>query len=55
LAVVRLLLYLGVLVRVAGSEDAYIKNEYKDVLCNIDRHLVSALLVTAEPSKTVQL
>jgi hypothetical protein len=54
-AVVRLLLYLGVLVRVAGSEHAYIKNEYKDVLYNIDRHLVSALLVPTGPSKTAQL
>ena len=45
-AVVRLLLNLGVLVRVAGSEDAYIKNESKDVLYDIDRHVLSALLVT---------
>lgn len=45
-AVVRLLLNLGVLVRVAGSEDAYIKNESQDVLYDIDRHVLSALLVT---------
>ncbi|WP_338053457.1 TIGR02678 family protein [Rhabdochromatium marinum] len=45
-AVVRLLLNLGVLVRVAGSEDAYIQNETKDVLYDIDRHVLSALLVT---------
>ncbi|NEX23340.1 TIGR02678 family protein, partial [Thiorhodococcus mannitoliphagus] len=45
-AVVRLLLNLGVLVRVAGNEDAYIKNESQDVLYDIDRHVLSALLVT---------
>jgi len=45
-ATVRLLLNLGVLTRVAGSEDAYIKNESQDVLYDIDRHVLSALLVT---------
>jgi uncharacterized protein (TIGR02678 family) len=45
-AVVRLLLDLAVLVRVAGNEEAYIRNETKDVLYDIDRHVLSALLVT---------
>jgi len=45
-AIVRLLLNLGVLTRVAGSEDAFIKNETQDVLYDIDRHVLSALLVT---------
>ena len=45
-SVVRLLLRLGVLARVAGNEDAYIRNQQRDVLYDIDRRILSALLVT---------
>lgn len=45
-AVVRLLLALGVLGRVAGDEEAYIIRE-KDVLYDVNRRVLSSLLVTA--------
>ncbi|MEA3277104.1 MAG: TIGR02678 family protein [Pseudomonadota bacterium] len=43
-AVVRLLLHLGVLARVAGDEDAYIRQE-RDVLYDVDRRVLSTLLI----------
>lgn len=62
-AVVRLLLNFGVLVQLDGSEDAYIKNAKGNVLYDIDRRVLSALLVTqrgpslvstlAQPSATL--
>ena len=45
-AVVRLLLGLGVLARVAGSEESYIRNSERDVLYDIDRRVLSAMLIT---------
>lgn len=45
-AVVRLLLRLGVLARVAGNEDAYVRSGERDVLYDIDRRVLSSLLVT---------
>jgi uncharacterized protein (TIGR02678 family) len=45
-AVVRLLLALGVLGRVAGDEEAYITRE-KDVLYDVNRRVLSSLLVIA--------
>ncbi len=44
-AVVRLLLSLGLLCRVAGDEEAYI-NQGADALYDVNRRLLSALLVT---------
>ncbi len=55
-AVVRLLLQLGVLARVAGDEDAYVRNSERDVLYDIDRRILSALLVTRRgPSLVIAL
>lgn len=45
-AVVRLLLALGILSRVAGDEEAYITRE-KDVLYDVNRRVLSSLLVIA--------
>ncbi len=45
-AVVRLLIELGVLSRVAGDEEAYIAAG-RDVLYDVDRRILAALLVTA--------
>ena len=55
-AVVRLLLDLGVLARVAGNEDAYIRNSERDVLYDIERRILSSLLVTRRgPSLVIGL
>ena len=55
-ASVRLLLALGVLARVAGNEDAYVKNSERDVLYDVDRRILSALLVTRRgPSLVIAL
>lgn len=55
-AVVRLLLDLGVLARVAGSEEAYIRSSERDVLYDIDRRILSTLLVTRRgPSLVIGL
>lgn len=45
-AVVRLLLELGVLRRVAGAEEEYVGQE-RDVLYDVDRRVLAALLVTS--------
>ncbi|MGM0914169.1 MAG: TIGR02678 family protein [Pseudomonadota bacterium] len=46
--VVRLLMELGVLVRVAGDEEQFLRRGLEgDVLYDVDRRLLSALLVTA--------
>lgn len=52
-AVVRLLLHLGVLNRVAGSEDAYVRGEH-DVLYDVNRRILSTLLVTRRGPSLVQ-
>jgi uncharacterized protein (TIGR02678 family) len=46
-AVVRLLLELGVLNRVTGDEEAFVHTQQKDVLYDVNRRLLSALLVTS--------
>lgn len=45
IAVVRLLLHLGVLARVAGDEDAYLKSS-GDVLYDVDRRVLAGLLAS---------
>ena len=55
-AVIRLLLQLGVLARIAGNEDAFIRNSERDVLYDINRRILSALLVTRRgPSLVIGL
>lgn len=51
-AVVRLLLGLGVLVRVAGDEQAYV-DDRGDALYDVDRRVLSVLLVTGRGPSTV--
>lgn len=51
-AVARLLLGLGVLVRVAGDEQAFV-NRSGDVLYDVDRRVLAALLVTRVGPSTV--
>lgn len=53
-AVVRHLLALGVLTRVAGDEDAFI-NAAGDVLYDVNRRILSALLVTVKGPSMVTL
>ncbi|GAB6042341.1 TIGR02678 family protein [Endothiovibrio diazotrophicus] len=45
-AVARLLIELGVLVRVAGDEESFIDARERDVLYDVNRHLLATLLVT---------
>ncbi|MGC5412535.1 DUF2398 family protein, partial [Streptomyces sp. DT225] len=52
-AVVRLLLDLGVLRRVAGDEDAYV-NGAGDVLYDVERRVLAGLLATRRGPSTVQ-
>jgi len=52
-AVVRLLLGLGVLRRVAGDEDAYV-NGAGDVLYDVERRVLAGLLATRRGPSTVQ-
>uniref|UniRef100_A0AAU2VKK2 TIGR02678 family protein n=1 Tax=Streptomyces sp. NBC_00008 TaxID=2903610 RepID=A0AAU2VKK2_9ACTN len=52
-AVVRLLLSLGVLRRVAGDEDAYV-NGAGDVLYDVERRVLAGLLATRRGPSTVQ-
>jgi uncharacterized protein (TIGR02678 family) len=52
-AVVRLLLHLGVLRRVAGDEDAYVSGA-GDVLYDVDRRVMAGLLATRRGPSTVQ-
>ncbi len=52
-AVVRLLLHLGVLARVAGEEDAYVRSEH-DVLYDVNRRILSTLLVTRRGPSLVE-
>lgn len=51
-AVVRLLLELGVLARVAGDEDAFVRSD-GDALYDVDRRVLSTLLVTARGPSTI--
>lgn len=51
-AVVRLLLNLGVLSRVAGEEDAFVKDT-GDVLYDVERRVLAALLVTPRGPSTI--
>lgn len=51
-AVVRLLLHLGVLRRVAGDEDAYVSGS-GDVLYDVDRRVTAGLLATRRGPSTV--
>ncbi|MBF8221523.1 TIGR02678 family protein [Halomonas sp. 328] len=54
--VVRLLLELGVLVRVAGDEEAFLRRGVDgDVLYDVDRRVLSALLVTSRGPSLVAL
>lgn len=54
--VVRLLMELGVLVRVAGDEEQFLRRGLEgDVLYDVDRRLLSALLVTARGPSLVAL
>lgn len=53
-AVVRLLLNLGVLKRVAGDEDAFV-NQSGDVLYDVNRRVLASLLVTTRGPSTVEL
>ncbi len=46
-AVVRLLLEFGVLTRVAGEEDSFVRSPDHDVLYDVNRRLLSALLAAA--------
>jgi uncharacterized protein (TIGR02678 family) len=46
-AVVRLLLGLGVLTRVAGDEEGFVRRRDQDVLYDVDRRVLSTALVTA--------
>ncbi|MET9600306.1 TIGR02678 family protein [Streptomyces sp. NPDC006459] len=52
-AVVRLLLHLGVLRRVAGDEDAYVSGA-GDVLYDVERRVLAGLLATRRGPSTVQ-
>ena len=55
-AVVRLLLDLGVLSRVAGDEDAFVQQgAISDVLYDVSRRLLAALLVTSRGPSLVEL
>lgn len=51
-AVVRLLLALGVLARVAGDEDAFVRND-GDALYDVERRVLAALLATPRGPSTV--
>jgi uncharacterized protein (TIGR02678 family) len=51
-AVVRILLALGVLARVAGEEDAFIR-EVGDVLYDVERRVMAVLIATARGPSTV--
>lgn len=54
--VVRLLMELGVLVRVAGDEEQFLRRGLEgDVLYDVDRRLLAALLVTARGPSLVAL
>ena len=54
--VVRLLMALGVLVRVAGDEEQFLRRGLEgDVLYDVDRRLLAALLVTARGPSLVAL
>ncbi|WP_280551703.1 TIGR02678 family protein [Halomonas sp. 25-S5] len=54
--VVRLLMELGVLVRVAGDEEQFLRRGLEgDVLYDVDRRVLSALLVTARGPSLVAL
>lgn len=46
-AVVRLLLELGVLARVAGEEESFLRDAERDVLYDVNRRVLAALLVVA--------
>jgi uncharacterized protein (TIGR02678 family) len=52
-AVVRLLLELGVLVRVAGEEESFVRAAQRDVLYDVNRRLLAVLLVTARGASLV--
>lgn len=52
-AVVRLLLHLAVLARVAGDEDAYIRGE-RDVLYDVNRRILATLLITRRGPSLVE-
>lgn len=51
---VRLLVGLGVLTRIDGDEQGYIANRKRDVLYNIDRESVSAMLNVRRGPSTIQ-
>jgi uncharacterized protein (TIGR02678 family) len=54
-AVVRLLLQLGVLSRVAGSEEAYIRTAEQDVLYDVQRRVLASLLIGSRGPSLVAL
>lgn len=53
-AVVRLLLELGVLTRVAGEEESFLRSPDRDVLYDVNRRLLSVLLTTARGPSLVE-